>query len=255
MKRIDINADMGEGYGQYKIGDDAALLQIVSSANIACGFHAGDPTIMSETIRLAKESNVGIGAHPGFPDIQGFGRRRLVDFRPSEIKSMLAYQIGALKAIASLHLAKVTHFKVHGALANMAAHDEALSKAIVDSVKEVDRDLLFVIPPFSLTEEIAEKSGLNVTREVFADRAYGDNGYLLPRREEGAVIHDANKAAHRALKMLEEGAIETINGRKLNVSIDSICVHGDNPESVSTARLVKEMLNNNGWQVKAPSLN
>ncbi|EHA15095.1 LamB/YcsF family protein [Halomonas sp. HAL1] len=254
MKHVDINADMGEGYGHYTIGDDSALLQIVSSANIACGFHAGDPIIMSRTIELAKAQNVDIGAHPGFPDIHGFGRRRFVDFNEQEIKSMLAYQVGAIKAIASMHGAKVSHFKVHGALANMAANDEILSRAIVDCVKEVDKNLLFVIPPFSVTEKVAEKAGLNIAREVFADRAYGDNGYLLPRREKGAVIHDTDYAAKRVLQMVEEGQIETINGKKLKVSIDSICVHGDNPESLNIAKQVKMTLEKNGWKIKPLSL-
>lgn len=247
MKFIDLNSDMGEGYGPYAMGDDAALLKIVSSANVACGFHAGDPLTMRETVAHAVREKVDIGAHPGFMDLWGFGRRVLPIERPNDIEQFIAYQVGALQAIARLQGASVTHFKVHGALANMAAKDEDISKAIVNAVKVVDRELIFVIPPYCVTERIAEKAGLRVAREIFADRAYDDSGYLLSRKLPGAVLHDPEIAAARVVEMIENNRITTISGKRMPVAIDSICVHGDSKESVDTARTVKTALQRNDW--------
>lgn len=251
MKFIDLNSDMGESYGPYTMGNDAALLEIVTSANVACGFHAGDPLVMRDTVTKALEENVGIGAHPGFMDIWGFGRRQIPGQSPADVEQIIAYQIGALQAVTKLHGGQVTHFKAHGALGNMAAVDEELSQAIVNAVKAVDPELIFVIPPYSLTEWVAERAGLRIAREIFADRAYDDSGYLLSRKLPGAVIHDPDVAAQRVLEMVETNHITTVNGARLPVHIDSICVHGDSPESVKMAATIKRCLQANGWTLQA----
>lgn len=250
MKTIDLNSDMGESFGPYTMGDDAALLEIVTSANVACGFHAGDPLVMRDTVTKAISEQVDIGAHPGFMDLWGFGRRQIPGQRPEDVEQIIAYQIGALQAVARMHGARVTHFKAHGALGNMAAVDEDLSKAIVNAVKGVAPELIFVIPPYSLTERVAERAGLKVAREIFADRAYDDSGYLLSRKLPGAVIHDPDIAAQRVVDMVESNTITTVSGKKLPVLIDSICVHGDSAESVAMAARVKAELQSNGWQLE-----
>lgn len=250
MKFIDLNSDMGESYGPYTMGNDSRLLDIVSSANVACGFHAGDPMVMRDTVVTALQRGVDIGAHPGFMDLFGFGRRQMPDQRPSDVEQIVAYQIGALQAVASLHGGKVTHFKAHGALGNMAAVDEGLSQAIVNAVKAVAPDLIFVIPPYSLTERVAERAGLRIAREVFADRAYDDSGYLQSRKIPGSVIHDPVIAANRILEMIETNHITTVSGKRLPVQIDSICVHGDSAESVAMAGAVKALLLEGGWTLQ-----
>ncbi|WP_176493076.1 LamB/YcsF family protein [Cobetia sp. 5-25-4-2] len=249
MKTIDLNADMGEGFGRWKMGDDARLMQIITSANIACGFHAGDPAIMTETVAMAHERGVGVGAHPGFNDLAGFGRRRILDIGYDELKAMMLYQIGALSAIARNQGSRITHFKAHGALGNMSATDETLSRALVDAVLAFDPALVFVIPPFTVTETLAVEAGLQVAREVFADRTYADDGYLQPRRLSGAVIHDVNIAARRAVEMVETQSITTLSGKRLETPIDTICVHGDSPESVAMACGVRAALEAAGWSL------
>ncbi|WDY55774.1 LamB/YcsF family protein [Pseudomonas sp. PSKL.D1] len=255
MKIIDLNSDMGESFGPYTMGDDAALLKIVTSANVACGFHAGDPLVMRDTVTKAIAEGVDIGAHPGFMDLWGFGRRQIPGQKPEDVEQIIAYQIGALQAVAKMHGGKVTHFKAHGALGNMAAIDEGLSQAIVNAVLRVDESLTFVIPPYSLTEQVAERAGLKIAREVFADRAYDDSGYLLSRKLEGAVIHDAELAAQRVLEMIETQSITTVSGKRMPVQIDSICVHGDSPESVEMASKVKAVLVEHGWLLRPLSQN
>ncbi|SDT04186.1 UPF0271 protein [Pseudomonas asplenii] len=251
MKFIDLNSDMGESYGPYTMGNDAALLEIVTSANVACGFHAGDPLVMRDTVTKALKENVGIGAHPGFMDLWGFGRRQIPGQSPADIEQIVAYQIGALQAVTKLHGGRVTHFKAHGALGNMAAVDEGLSQAIVNAVKAVDPDMIFVIPPYSLTERVAERAGLRVAREIFADRAYDESGYLLSRKLPGAVIHDPEIAARRVLDMIETNHITTVTGTRLPVKIDSICVHGDSSEALEMAAAVKHCLQANGWTLQS----
>jgi UPF0271 protein len=251
MKFIDLNSDMGESYGPYTMGNDAALLEIVTSANVACGFHAGDPLVMRDTVTKALNENVGIGAHPGFMDLWGFGRRQIPGQSPADIEQIIAYQIGALQAVTKLHGGRVTHFKAHGALGNIAAVDEELSQAIVNAVKAVDPDMIFVIPPYSLTDLVAERAGLRIAREIFADRAYDDSGYLLSRKLPGAVIHDPDVVAERVLEMVETNHITTVSGARLPVHIDSICVHGDSPESVKMAATIKRCLQANGWTLQS----
>lgn len=242
MDIVDLNSDMGEGFGPYKMGEDDAMLAIVTSANIACGFHAGDPDIMHRTVAGALRRGVDVGAHPGFNDVWGFGRRTIAGDSPKTIENLIAYQIGALQAIAHAAGHKVTHFKTHGALGNLMFKDADISDAIARAVKAVDRDLLYVIPPNTEGEKAGERAGLHVLREVFADRAYTDEGHLVSRRLEGAVIHDTQEAAARVLRMVEDRCITALSGKRIPVAIDSICVHGDTAGSIAMALEVKNTL-------------
>lgn len=243
---VDLNSDMGESFAAWKMGDDEAMLKIVTSANVACGFHAGDPNVMAKTAAEAKQNGVDIGAHPGFNDLAGFGRRQILGDSPAEIERMIAYQIGALQAVASLVGHKVSHVKAHGALSNMAAVNEDLARSIARAVKAVDRELLFVVMPMTALESAGDKEGLKLAREVFADRAYDDTGNLVSRKLPGAMIHDAEAAAARAVRMIEGGAIECASGKRIKVDIDTICVHGDSPTAVAMARAVRAKLEGAG---------
>lgn len=243
---VDLNSDMGESFAAWKMGDDEAMLKIVTSANVACGFHAGDPNVMAKTAAEAKQNGVDIGAHPGFNDLAGFGRRQILGDSPAEIERMIAYQIGALQAVASLVGHKVTHVKAHGALSNMAAVNEDLARSIARAIRAVDRDLLFVVMPMTALETAGDKEGLKLAREIFADRAYDDTGNLVSRKLPGAMIHDAEEAAARALRMVQEGAIECASGKRIKVDIDTICVHGDSPTAVAMAQAVRRKLESAG---------
>jgi len=239
---VDLNADMAEGYGPYKMGDDEGMLEIVTSANVACGFHAGDPDIMDKTVRIALTRGVDVGAHPGFNDVWGFGRRTILGDSARTIENLIAYQIGALQAIAHAAGHRVTHFKTHGALGNAMFSDRSLSEAIARAVKAVERDLLYVIPPLTEGESAGMRAGLNVVREVFADRAYTDEGHLVSRRLEGAVIHDPKEASQRVLAMIEDGCLRSTSGKKLPVKVDTVTVHGDTANAVHMAATVKASL-------------
>lgn len=247
--KIDLNSDMGEGFGPWPMGDDAAMLDIVTSANIACGFHAGDPQIMFRTAELARSKGVAVGAHPGFNDLWGFGRRVIRGDSPHEIERMLAYQIGAMQALATLAGHKVSYVKVHGALNNMANEDDELALAIARAVKGVDPSLVNVCMPGLAMERASERIGVQVAREFFADRTYEDNGNLTSRKKPGAVLHDADEAAQRVLRTLQEGAVTTVSGKRIPVAIDTICVHGDEPSAVRMARTVRATLEANGFTV------
>ncbi len=247
--RVDLNSDMGEGFGPWEMGDDAAMLDIVTSANIACGWHAGDPIIMHDTAALAKARGVAIGAHPGFNDLWGFGRRVIVGHTMSELEKQVAYQIGALQACAALAGHKVTHVKPHGALGNMSNDDDDVAMAIGRAIKGVDRDLVYMVMPGQATERAAQALGLPVAREVFADRTYDDGGNLTSRKVSGAVIHDAAFAAERVVRMVEDRRITTVSGKTIPVEIDTICVHGDNPAAVAMARAVREALERAGMTI------
>ena len=242
---IDLNADLGEGYGPWRMGEDEAMLALISSANVACGFHAGDPEIMAKTFKAAKAKGVAIGAHPGFPDLWGFGRRRL-PFTAGEIERLVAYQVGAANALATYAGAKLGHVKVHGALSNIAAEDEAIANAIARAVKAVEPRLGFLAPAGTKLETAGLAHGLAVAREIYADRAYTDAGLLVERSSPGAVLHDAGDAAERVLAMVLEGAIITISGKRLAAGIDSICVHGDSPNAVAMAKAVRARLEKAG---------
>lgn len=239
--RIDLNSDLGEGFGPWRIGDDAAMLDVVTSANVACGFHAGDPGIMVATAAAAKARGVAIGAHPGFHDLEGFGRR-VIPSTPTEIEHAVAYQIGAFQACAALAGHRVRYVKAHGALANLSNQDDDVAAAIARAVRGVDRDLIVAVMPGLPAERAALAAGLRTAREVYADRVYAEDGRLASRALPGAVIADAEAAGARAARMLEEGAVHSLGGRAIPVGIDTICVHGDSPGAVETARAVRRAL-------------
>ena len=236
-KAINLNADMGEGFGAWEMGDDASLMKIIRSASIACGFHAGDPSTMHRLVSLAAAEGVSIGAHPGFNDIWGFGRRR-IDTSPRDLEYMIAYQIGALQAMAAYVGQKVTHVKIHGALNNMAAEDLELALAIGRAMKTVDRDLIYVALAGSQMEKAAQELGLPLAREGFCDRLYDDDGNLTSRKLPGAVLHDAGEIRERVVRMVAEDEIVSRTGKKLKVKLDTLCLHGDEPSAVVAAGAV-----------------
>ncbi|WP_158047049.1 LamB/YcsF family protein [Skermanella pratensis] len=242
VSRVDLNCDMGESFGVYTLGNDADMLKIVTSANVACGFHAGDPLVIDRTVRLALDAGVAVGAHPSFLDQWGFGRRPILGEDPADIEKMLVYQIGAVQALAAAAGHRVTHVKAHGSLGNMAAVDPDLALACARAVRAVDRDLICVVMPGMETERAAERMGLRIAREIYADRTYDDNGNLTSRKKPGAVLHDAGAAAGRVVRMLEEEAITTVSGARIPSRIDTICVHGDNPQAVGMARTIRGRL-------------
>jgi len=245
---INLNADMGEGFGAYDIGNDDAILKIIRSANIACGFHAGDPLTMRRVVERAKSEGVSIGAHPGFNDLWGFGRRR-IDMRPSDLESMIAYQIGALQAMASFCGEKVTHVKPHGALNNMAAENADYALAIGRAIKAVDRDLIYVALSGSEMEKAALQLDLRLAREGFCDRQYDDDGNLTSRKVPGAVIKDPAVATRQVVNMVVEGEIISRNGKRIKRRVDSLCVHGDEPTAIALAAAVRAGLEAAGVQV------
>jgi 5-oxoprolinase (ATP-hydrolysing) subunit A len=250
---IDLNCDMGEGFGAYTIGDDAQMLAIVSSANIACGFHAGDPSVMHRTLALAGAHGVQPGAHPGFFDLFGFGRRQIRGDSSEEIEWQVIYQIGALQGLAKSLGCRVRHVKTHGSLGNMAAEDPELATAVARAIKAVDPELIFVVMPGLETERAGQRLGLSVAREIYADRAYADSGNLLPRNIDGAVIHDPVVARDRVLRMLHENAVITASGIRLPARIDSVCVHGDTPGAVAMARELRSGLEAAGFAIRPMS--
>src|SRR5437016_13723763 len=236
---INLNADMGEGFGAYDIGDDAGLLKIIRSASIACGFHAGDPVTMQRVVTQAVAEGVSIGAHPGFNDLWGFGRRR-IDMDPRELEYMIAYQIGALQAMACYAGAKVTHLKPHGSLNNVAAENLEMALAIGRAIKTVDRSIIYVALAGSEMEAAAVKLDLPVAREGFCDRLYDDDGNLTSRKIPGSVLHDADEIRERTVRMVVEEEIVSRNGKRLKRKIDSLCVHGDEPSAVLAAKAVRQ---------------
>ena len=232
---VNLNSDLGESFGPWKMGSDGEMLAIVRSANVACGFHASDPMVMAETARLAVKNGVSIGAHPGFPDLQGFGRR-VMRFSNAEIEKMIAYQIGALVGVAATVGGKVTHVKPHGMMSNMAAEDESMAAAIARATKAVDPGLIFLAQANTELSKAGRKAGLRVAEEVFADRTYTDAGLLTPRREPNAMIHDTAQAVEHVKRMIAEQALFSLSGKRIPCQVDSICVHGDEPTAVATAR-------------------
>lgn len=246
--RLNLNGDMGESFGRYSIGDDEALITIVKSASIACGYHAGDPTVMAQSVKLAQAHNVSVGAHPSFPDLQGFGRRP-VRMRPAEIESMVAYQIGALQGIAAAAGLKVTHVKPHGALNNIAHDDAECARAIARAIRGVDRDLIFVANALSQMVKAGEAEGLRVAHEAYADRTYDDQGRLTSRQIEGALIKDPDTAVKQVLSFLDSGALVSASGKRLPTRIDTICAHGDEATGVAVMRAVRQALEARGISI------
>ena len=248
-KTINLNADLGESFGAWKMGEDEALLQVVRSANIACGFHAGDPLVMRHTVRTALAAGVSLGAHPAYPDLQGFGRRPM-KMAPAELEAMVIYQVGALAGMAAAEGGRVTHVKPHGALNNQACEDAVLADAVARAVKAIDPGLILLAPVLSELYFAGERIGLKVAGEVFADRAYTDAGTLVPRGRSGAVIHDHDKLVGHVLRMLDAGGVVSQSGKVLPGAMDSICVHGDTLGAVESVRQLRVALEVRGWQLQ-----
>ena len=249
MIRIDLNADLGESFGPWAMGADQALLQIITSANIACGFHAGDPDHMLAAMRLAVANDVGIGAHPGLPDLQGFGRRRM-QISQDEARNLTAYQLGAAQAMARLAGGRVRHLKLHGALANMAAEDETLARACYEGALAVDPEIILVVISGTAQGRAAKTLNARIAHEIFADRAYTEDGLLMDRRLPGAVIHDPEIVCARILAMLQARAIITARGTHIPAQIDTICVHGDTSGAVALARRLHSAITASGIELR-----
>ena len=250
MVAIDLNSDLGESWGAYSKGEDEAVLSIITSANVACGYHAGAPVVMRDTLKTAKIKEVAVGAHPSYLDLIGFGRRRIVGDSPEVLERQIAYQIGALQGIAAMTNTKVTHVKSHGSLGNVVAEDDDIALSVAKAVKSVDPNLILVVMPGMATERAGEKLGLRLAREVYADRGYQDNGNLVPRNQQGAIISDPKKATERVLRMLEDNVIITESGKKISAQLDTICVHGDNPSAVKMAAEIRNSIQDNGINLK-----
>jgi UPF0271 protein len=246
---VDLNSDMGEGFGAYRLGDDSSILQIVTSANIACGFHGGDPDIMAATFLRAKELGVAVGAHPGYQDLWGFGRR-VIPHSAGEIERLVAYQIGAAQALATYVGHRITHVKAHGALGNLTQTDAEVAAAVSRAVKAVDPSLICLAIALGHQDRLARDMGLIVKSEIFADRAYTEDGLLVSRKIAGAVIHDPHEASARVLRMVKAGAIETLSGKSLPTPIDSICVHSDTPTALNIASQVRRTLEENAVAIR-----
>ncbi len=241
MFKVDLNCDMGESFGSYKIGMDEEILKYITSANIACGWHAGDAMCMSKTVESAVKNNVEIGAHPGFMDIEGFGRREMVVSK-EEAKAYVKYQLGALIAFANSNNIKIQHVKAHGALYNMAAKNKDLAIAIAQAIYEVDKDIILLGLANSEMINAGKEVGIKIASEVFADRAYNPDGTLVSRKLKGSVIHDTDLAIKRVVRMVKEGKVESINGEDIDIKVDSICVHGDNPKALEFVDKIKQTL-------------
>lgn len=246
---VDLNSDLGEGFGAWKMSDDDAILQVVSSANVACGLHAGDPHIMAHTFARARELGVAVGAHPGYPDRWGFGRREL-PFTPREIEQFVAYQVGAARGVSTYAGHPITYVKPHGALANLSQVDAEVAGAIVRAIAGVDRELVLLTFPDGHAMRIARETGLRTCAEIFADRAYTPEGRLVSRKLPGAVLHDTAAVADRVLRMVQAGAVEAVDGTLLPMEIGSICVHGDSPGAVEMAAAVRRRLTQAGIEVR-----
>ncbi|GIZ12742.1 LamB/YcsF family protein [Pseudomonas sp. NCCP-436] len=250
MPIIDLNSDMGESFGQWSMGDDAAMLDIVTSANVACGFHAGDPAGILRTLKAAAARGVTIGAHVAYPDLVGFGRRNM-DIASDELTADVIYQIGALQALATAAGTSVRYVKPHGALYNTIAHDKRQALAVIEAIRAVDARLVLVALAGSPLIELARSEGLTCIAEAFADRAYTPQGTLVSRREPGAVLHDAKQVAQRMLRLVQSGEVEAVDGSVARIEADSICVHGDSPGAVQMAREVRQLLEHSGVSLQS----
>lgn len=250
-RAVDLNCDVGEGFGPYAMGQDDQVIPLVTSVNVACGFHAGDPLIMARTVRLARESGAAVGAHPGLPDRAGFGRRVLA-VTPAEVEADVLYQVGALLGFCQAAGVRLRHVKPHGALYHMAAADAVLARAVAAAVRALDRDLVLYAPPGSALAAEGERMGLQVAREAFADRAYDAQGRLLPRTHPGAVL-SGDAAALQALRLALEGCVTSVSGETVAVAADTICLHGDAPGAADTARAVRCALLAHGVALAHPA--
>ena len=248
MDRIDLNCDLGESFGNYTLGMDEEVLPFISSANVAGGVHASDPAVMSRTVALAKKSGVSVGAHPGFPDLLGFGRRKM-DVKPEEAKAYVQYQIGALWAFCRAEGIPLAHVKAHGALYNMAGKDYALAKAICEGIAEIDDRLILLALSGSQMVRAARDTGLRSASEVFADRAYEEDGSLVARTKPGSMITDEDEAIRRVVRMAKEGKVASVTGKDVAIRADSVCVHGDNARALAFVRKIRAALTSKGIEI------
>lgn len=246
--RVDLNSDLGESFGNYKISGDAEIIKLVSSANIACGCHAGDPVVMNETVMRVKESSASGGAHPGYPDMQGFGRRSMA-LTTKEVSAYVTYQVGALMAFFNKHGVKMQHVKPHGALYNTAGKDIEIARAVVEGVRAVDPDLILMGLAGSKLIEAGRDAGMRVAQEVFADRAYEEDGSLRARTFDDAVIHDEDEAVARTVRMIKEGKIRAVSGKDISIQADSVCVHGDGAKALEFVRKIRAEFEKQGIEI------
>ena len=246
---VDVCCDLGESFGVYSLGHDEEILDLISSANVACGFHAGDPHVMRRTVSMAKERGVQIGAHPGLPDLLGFGRRTM-QLSPAELKDVFTYQLGALKAFVEAAGMKLQHAVQHGILTHMAENDEAIGRAILESIQEVDRDILYLTLGGTYLPDMAHEMGIRIVRVAFADRAYDRNLRLVSRKSAGAVIHDINLLALRVEQLVTRGTVTTIEGETRSLEFDSIMLHGDSAGAFEIAKTVARTLKMSGVRVQ-----
>jgi 5-oxoprolinase (ATP-hydrolysing) subunit A len=248
--RVDLNCDMGESFGAYRIGADDEVFPFITSANVACGFHGGDPTVMRTTLAKARERGVAVGAHPGFPDLIGFGRRNM-DVSPSDVYDLVVYQVGALMGFARVAGVELQHVKAHGALYNMGAAKQELAAAIARAVRDVDRQLiLFGLPGSHLIGE-GESAGLTTASEVFADRNYMNDGSLVSRKRPDAQVHDADEAVQRAIRMVRERKVRSVDGQDIPLTVDTICLHGDGPHAAEFAQRLRTAFDDAGIAVRS----
>jgi len=249
--KIDLNCDMGESFGHYKIGRDDEVIKYITSANIACGWHAGDSAIMDKTVKMAKLNNVSVGAHPGYPDLHGFGRKH-IDYRPEDIRTFVIYQIGALQAFCTAHGTRLRHVKPHGALYLAAVEREPVARSIAEAIESVDPELIYVAlagKKRELMSSIGTKVGLRVICEAFPDRAYTPEGTLVPRREPGALIKNPEEIARRAVMMAKEGRITATDGTEIDLNAQTLCVHGDSDAALESVKRIRELLDAEGIEV------
>ncbi len=252
-RKMDLNSDLGESFGAYKLGLDDEVIPHITSANVACGYHAGDPAVMRKTVALCRQHGVEVGAHPGFPDLMGFGRRNM-DATLEEIQGYVIYQMGALQAFAQAQGMKLQHVKPHGSLYNMAVANPRIWEAIGEAVSSVDKEIILVVLALTNPEplsEIGKRFGIRIAFEAFADRAYNKDGSLVSRKMKGAVIHGHEVVARRALKMALEGKVIAIDGTEIELKADTLCVHGDNPSAVQMVKKIRENLAASGVEVTA----
>ena len=248
MYKVDLNSDLGESFGAYKMGCDELVIPLVTSANVACGYHASDPVVMSKTIAMAKEAGIQVGAHPGFPDLMGFGRRQMA-VSPDEAYAYTLYQLGALDAFCRANGVKLQHVKPHGAMYNQAGKDYALAKAICEAIAAYDKELIVLALSGGELVRAAKDTGLRVAKEVFADRAYEEDGSLVNRKKPGAMITDEDEAVARVVRMVKEQKVTAITGKDIDIQADSICVHGDGPKALAFVEKIRTALKAEGVEI------
>lgn len=250
MFQIDLNSDIGEGFGAYTLGDDSEIIKYITAANIACGWHAGDPMVMDHVVGMAKQRGAAVGAHPSYPDLMGFGRRKMV-LSFQEVKNYVKYQIGALSAFTTSHGLKLHHMAPHGAMGNQCQYDEEISQAICEAVYEFDKDVIIYHCAGAVLGQVAESMGMRTAAEIFADRAYMDDLSLAPRKMEGSMITDEDFAITRCIRMIKEGKVTSLDGKELDIKGDTLCVHGDGPKAIEFVRRIRQAFEIEGIQIKS----